>query len=226
MAEDQEKTQQATPQKRQKAREEGRVARSRELSSMLSMGGVVLIIFFMGHTTIQNIMDLTREGLSLPHVKGPLDVMIDLSAKGLMILLPFMAIAVLMGISGNVIQGGFVIKPLKIEVEKLNPLEGIKRMISGQAALEFLKGLVKFIVGALLLYFVVKKKMPAILELMAMDVRTLSVSMSDMLLYAIKIGFICFFLISILDYINERWKHERSLRMSKEEVKEVQVNGG
>ncbi|GBE36813.1 flagellar biosynthetic protein FlhB [bacterium BMS3Bbin07] len=220
MADDQEKTEQATPQKRQKGREEGRVARSREFSSMLSMGGVVLIMIFMGHSTIQNIMAITREGLTLPHLKGPLDVMKDLSLKGVLVLLPFMAIAVLMAIAGNTIQGGFVLKPLKLEVEKINPIEGIKRMFSRHAAMEFLKGLVKFITGALLLYFILRKSMPLILDMMAMDVQTLSVTMSGMLIYTIKIGFICFFVISILDYINERWKHERSLRMSKEEVKE------
>jgi len=220
MADDQEKTQQATPQKRQKAREEGQVARSRELSSMLSMGGVLLVMLFTGHSTMQNIMLLTREGLSIPRFKGPLDVMTDLSARGLLILLPFMAIAVLTAIAGNVVQGGFVIKPLKLDVEKINPVEGIKRMFSRHAAMEFLKGLVKFIAGALLLYFVVKKSMPLLLDLMAMDVQTLSVSMSGMLFYTIKTGFICFFIISLLDYVNERWKHERSLRMSKEEVKE------
>ena len=220
MADDQEKTEQGTPQKRQKAKEEGRVARSRELSSMLSMGGVVLIMLFMGHSTMQNIMAITRDGLTLPHIKGPLDVMMDLSVRGILVLLPFMAIAVLMAISGNVIQGGFVIKPLKLELEKINPLEGIKRMFSKHAAMEFLKGLVKFITGALLLYYVVRKSMPLILNMMAMDVQTLSVSMSGMLLYTIKTGFVCFFIISFLDYINERWKHESSLKMSKDEVKE------
>jgi flagellar biosynthetic protein FlhB len=220
MADDQEKTEQATPQKRHKAREEGRVARSRELSSMLSMGGVILIMLFTGHSTMQNIMIITREGLTLPHLNSPLDVMTDLSVKGVQILLPFMAIAVLMAIAGNVIQGGFVIKPLKLDVETINPLEGIKKMFSIHAAMEFLKGLVKFIAGALLLYYIIGKSMPLILNLMAMDVQTLSVSISEMLFYTIKLSFICFFIISILDYINERWKHERSLRMSKEEVTE------
>ncbi len=220
MADDQEKTEQATPQKRQKGREEGQVARSRELSSMLSMGGVILIMLFMGHSSVQNIMIITREGLTLPHLNAPLDVMMDLSVKGVLILLPFMAIAVLMAIAGNVIQGGFILKPLKLEVEKINPIEGLKRMFSIYALMEFLKGLVKFIAGALLVYFIIKKYMPLILNLMAMDVQTLSVSMSEMLLYTIKLGFVCFFIISFLDYINERWKHERSLKMSKEEVKE------
>ncbi len=220
MAEDQEKTQQATPQRRQKAREEGRVARSRELSSMLSTGGVVIVMLFAGNYTMQNIMALTREGLSLPLSYAPLDVMKDLSAKGLLILLPFMAAAVILAIAGNVIQGGFVIKPFKAEVDKVNPVEGLKRMFSRHAALEFLKGLLKFTAGASLLYFIVKKSMPLVLDLMSMDVRALSVSMSGMLFHALKVGFFCFFVISIIDYINERWKHERSLRMSKQEVKE------
>ncbi len=220
MADEQERTERATPRRRQKAREEGRIARSREFSSMLSLGGVILIMLLMGHVTVQNIMALTRDGLNFPGSNNPLEVMMDSSVRGIMILLPFLAIAFVLAISGNVLQGGFVLKPLKLEVDKINPVEGLKRLFSLQAAMEMLKGLVKFVAGALLLYILIRKNLPLMLNLMDMDVRGLSLSMSEIILQATKAGFACFFVISILDYVSERWKHERSLKMSTQEIKE------
>ncbi len=220
MPEEQEKTQQPTSRRRQKAREEGRVARSRELTSMLSMGGVLVIMLLMGDRIVEDLMALTREGLTISGSAAPRDVLLETTLRGMTIILPFLLFAASLAVFGSLIQGGLVLRPLRLQVEKLNPLEGVKRIISRYIVLELLKGVLKFGVSAVVLYLLLRKTIPSIMELMVMDVRGLSVTMTGMLLSTLKVGFLSFFIISIVDFINERLKHERSLRMSREEVKE------
>ena len=86
--------------------------------------------------------------------------------------------------------------------------------------LEFLKGFVKFMAGGIILYLIIKKVFPSVLNLMLLDINQLSVTMKDMIMYTFKVGFIAFFIISFLDYVNEKWRFERSIRMSREEIKE------
>ncbi len=220
MAEDKEKTQKATPRRRQRAREEGHVARSRELSGMLSFGGAVGAMILLGHYSVQKIFNIVQEGLTFSSETDPLKKLLATSTEGMMAILPLLFFSLALGVFGTLIQGGFVYKPFKLEVEKLNPAEGIKRLLSPNALLEFLKGLIKFIAGGLILYLIIKKVFPSVINLMLLDVNQLSVTMKDMILYTFKVGFIAFFIISFLDYINERWRFERSIRMSREEIKE------
>jgi len=53
-----------------------------------------------------------------------------------------------------------------------------------------------------------------------MDISSITIVMSGLILHTLKVGFICFLVISVLDYISEKWKYEQSLKMSSEEIKE------
>ncbi len=220
MAEEQEKTEQATPRRRQKAREEGNVARSRELSSMFAMGGFLILITLMGGTTMRTLLQITRDGFIISPGETPVDSLLRFMTGGMKVLLPIFALSLTLGIFGNAIQGGIVFKPLKLDLERFNPVEGLKKIFSRHAIVEFLKGLLKFSAGALLLYYIIRKILPSLPQLMLMEPRTGSLEMMAFIIYTLKLGFLTFFLISILDYINEKWKLERSLRMTKEDIKE------
>ena len=137
-----------------------------------------------------------------------------------MTLMPLFLLAMIMGIGGNLIQGGFVWKPFKLDPNVINPVEGLKKIFSRYAILEILKGLIKFLAGAILIYLLLKKLLPIALKLILLDVNTMSVSIISILIYTLKVSFLCFFIVSFLDYINQKWRYERSLRMSREEVKE------
>ena len=75
MPEYDEKTEQATPRKRQKAKEKGQTARSREIISLAAMAGIILIFYFTGNTFIKNISVLTENLLGLRYGKDPVAVM-------------------------------------------------------------------------------------------------------------------------------------------------------
>ncbi|NOY64938.1 MAG: flagellar biosynthesis protein FlhB [Nitrospirae bacterium] len=220
MADDQERNERPTARRRQKAREEGQVPRSKELAGMLSFGGVLLALMFMGGFFVQQLLVITRTGFIVTDKTSPLERLTQLGERALIMLLPVLLLSMVFGITGNLVQGGFVWKPFKLDLNMLNPAEGIKRIFSRHAIMEIIKGLVKFSVGALLIYLLMKRLLPELFKMIFMDVSTMSAFLISSLMYTMKVVFICFFIVSFLDYINQKWRHERSLRMTKEEIKE------
>ncbi len=220
MAEYEEKTERATPRKRQKAREKGQVARSRDLSSMAAMGGIIITLYFAGNNLINNIMNMTGNFLSLHYGREPFALMKTATLETFFLLLPIFAVSITLAICVNLFQGGFVIKPFKVEINKINPLEGIKKIFSKNGLTEFLKSLLKFSIGGYLLYYVIRKDFPVFPALMNMGLNEIATVSANLILKAITYGFLCFFIISIISYFLERWRFEQSLKMTKEEIKE------
>ncbi|MBI4688382.1 MAG: flagellar biosynthesis protein FlhB [Nitrospirae bacterium] len=220
MAEYDQRTEQATPRRRQKAREEGQVARSRELSSIAALGGIILVLYFGGRYAVSNITVLFGKLLSLQYGKDPFTVLRAVSFDTILILLPFFSAALVFGVGTSVLQGGFVLKPLGLQIGRINPLEGLKRIFSMNGVMDFLKSLIKFAAGGLLIYLLIKKNLPLLPPLMEMETYGLIKRTAGLVMNAVLYGFVFFFILSIGDFLIEKWRYERSLRMSKEEIKE------
>jgi flagellar biosynthetic protein FlhB len=107
-----------------------------------------------------------------------------------------------------------------LNFDSINPLAGFKRLFSMNGLTEFLKSLVKFALGGYLLYWVVKKDLPHLPGLMEMGFRPLGLASAKLILKAVAYGFLWFFILSVLDYFLQRWQFDRSIRMSREELKE------
>ena len=220
MAGFEEKTEQPTGRKRQKAREQGQVARSKELTSMASTAGMLTIFYFIGSTVFIDMGNLVKDFLYMNYSYDLIKNFRIVSIRAVEMLAPFFAAGVFMAVFSNVVQGGFVFKPPKLDLQRLNPLEGAKKMFLRHALMELLKGLAKFSVGAFLLYMVLKRKIGESIMMQDMDVALIGSATSDIVFYAVKVIFLTFLVIAILDYVNEKWKFERSLRMTKQEVKD------
>lgn len=219
MADSEERTEQATPRRRQKAREEGQVAKSRELVSMAVVGGMLLIFYFGGSAFMRNISGLMAKLLSLQYGREPFTVMRIAAYEMFLLLMPFFVIAVLFAIASSVAQGGFLIRPLKFDIAKLNPVSGLQKMLSGSGLAELPKSLFKFVVGAVLFYYIIKKTVPELPFTMDMGIREILNVSNKLIFKAIMYAFLTFLVIAIVDYLIERWRFERSIRMSKEEIK-------
>lgn len=220
MADFEERTEQATPRRRQKAREEGKVARSRDLNAIAAIGGVLLVLFYGGSHAMSSLTSVTGRLLSLQYGKDPISVMRTASVDTMLILAPFLGVSLVFAIAANVSQGGIVLKPLKLNFEAISPLSGFKRIFSLNGLTESIKSLVKFAIGIYLLYWVVKKDLPLLPGLMEMGFMPLVKTSARMIIKAAAYGFLWFFVLSAGDYFLQRWQFERSLRMSKEELKE------
>lgn len=215
-----ERTEQATPRRRQKAREQGQVPRSRELISMASTGGIILAFYLTGDYFINKLSDLVRRLLSLGYGREPFAAMRDAGLEVLFLLAPFFVISVSMVLLSGFSQGGFVMRPLLPDLERINPLSGLKRLFSLAGLTETMKGIFKFLLGGLLFYLIMKKSIEILPMSMAMGTEDSWRVSEGLVKRALIYSFSTFLAIAIVDYILERWRFERSIRMTRQELKE------
>ena len=225
----QEKTEKATPKKRQKARDEGQVAKSQEVSTaaMLIFGFSALSIF--GGMIMGMLLDLLNYGFGLVSVLRE-DFTQEHIARHvawgfgriILIALPIFFITLLVGIIINIWQVGWnpTLKPLRPKFSKLNPIKGFKKIFGLQALVNFAKSLLKLILIGSVVYVLIMNEVdviPALFDVPFGD--ALSFIAALMIRVGITIG-VLFIFIAILDMAYTKWKHEKDLRMSKHEVKE------
>lgn len=215
-----ERTEQATPRRRQKAREQGQVPRSRELISMAGTGGIILAFYLTGDYFIKNLSDLVSKLLSLQYGREPFTVMRYASSEMFLLLAPFFIISISLVLLSGFSQGGFVMKPLVPDLERINPLGGLKRLFSLTGLTETLKSIFKFAAGGVLFYAVIKNSIDLLPLTMAMGFKESWRVSSSLFSKAVIYGFSTFFTIAIIDYILERWRFERSIKMTRQELKE------
>ncbi len=215
-----ERTHEATPRKRQRAREKGQVARSRELISMAAGGGILLGIFISGERLMVKLSDLLTGGLKLRYGTEPLEVIRKTGSEMFFLLIPLLSISLSMALLSGFLQGGFVLKSVEMDMDRINPVSGFKRLFSLRGIFEFLKGLTKFLLGGLILYLLIRRFLPYVSDMPSMAFEDIKMNALMMLKKATLAIFITFFSIAIIDFIFEKFRFERSLRMTRQELKE------
>jgi len=224
---DQEKTEQATPKRREEAREKGQVAKSRELASVAVLGACLLYFYFGASSMITQIMDLMKMyfrksgQLSISTVNiQPL--MFDLLFQIFIIVIPLLLVALFAGFIVNILQVGFVVssEALTPKFSKIDPIKGFKRLFSMQSFVELIKSILKIAIVGMVAYLTIKSESEMIFPLMDHNI-------PDIFAYIGKVSFkilytTCWVLIvlAVLDYAYQKWEHEKSIKMAKQEIKE------
>ncbi|BDH45413.1 flagellar biosynthetic protein FlhB [Salmonella enterica subsp. enterica serovar Choleraesuis] len=147
---DEEKTEAPTPHRLHKAREQGEVPRSRELTSLLVLLVGLALLWFGGEPLARRLAAMLSAGLSFDHAiindpKLVVGLTSSLLMQALLALLPLMCGLVLVAIGGPMLLGGTVLsgKALAFSFNKLNPISGLKRLFSGQLPAELFKTFLK-----------------------------------------------------------------------------------
>ena len=224
---DQERTEPATPKRREEARKKGQVAQSREVPSVLVLLSALAVFFFSGFHMFQGLLDLMRVLLqnmgTLRLQEGSITrFLADILHQVFIIVFPLMLAIAIAGIAANLLQVGFLFttEPLTPRLSKLNPFNGIKRLVSLRSLTELAKSLLKIVFVGSIAYLMVRGELENIPGLMHMDVRD---TLSFLSRVSLKIGFytcLALIVLAALDYAFQRWQHEKSLRMTKQEVKD------
>ena len=97
---------------------------------MAVMGGILLIFYLGGSSFLHSLSEMTGTILSMQYGSDPLHVSKIAILKGVQIVAPFFLMSVVMATVVTVSQGGFVYKPIKFEISKLNPIEGSKKIFT------------------------------------------------------------------------------------------------
>jgi flagellar biosynthesis protein FlhB len=224
---DQERTEQASPRRREEAQKKGQVARSPEVPSAAILLACSLLFYFCSGGMLERMMDLTRwilrECGTTPVSLGTVDALFwGWAWKLFLIMAPLLLTVVIAGFLSNYLQIGFIFSPEAVapKFEKIDPLKGFQRLFSLRSLVELVKSILKMAVIAVIVWFTLKDETENLIPLM-------DDSLMGILVYTGKVTFrimitTCWVLIvlALLDYLYQRWEHEKGLRMSKQEVKD------
>jgi flagellar biosynthetic protein flhB len=225
-SEDQEKTEEPTSKKIEDARKDGNVPKSQDLSGFLTLGvAVFTVVGMLGYLGdhIFNFYKYIHEfiGQELDR-KLLFKISIQMLFQFILMVLPIAATVAIAGIIANIMQIGliFTTKPLEPNLNKINPLKGIKNLFSIKKFIESIKMTTKvsvvFVVGfVMFLGFI--KELPHTLLLSMID-HLIWLKNKAILLVAIML--IVMFIIGLIDVLIVRFQYFKDLRMSKQEIKD------
>jgi len=226
MADDLEKTEEPTPKKIEDARKEGNVPKSMETSGFVVLFvAIIVIIFYLKYIT-WNLERFYIYYMSFVGVEITKNVVLELIIKSainfFILLAPLFGAVMLAGIIGNVMQFGFLFttKPITPSFEKLNPIKGIKKLFSVKTIVEgvkmTLKVAVAFGVGSWLFYQFLME-IPK-LELMSFFEQLKWFENKAIIIISAMLA--VFLVFAAIDFIYQRYTYKKSLRMSKQEIKD------
>lgn len=225
--EDQEKTEQATDSRREEFRKRGQVAHSKELASALILligAGSIFMLSKFFLTQITEVFQFTLGADMVAAVRsGDLMTAMKMSGSKLAILIaPVLGIAFIVSIGSSVVQTGFlnVEDALSPKLEKINPLEGFKRMFSLRAVVEAIKALLKLIfIGAIVL-MIIKAEVFTIPSMIQFSAEQLMNYLGDVTVRLLSGIGMAMMVLSVADYFFQRWDIDKKMMMTKQEVKE------
>ncbi len=225
------KSQDATPHRREKAREQGQVARSQDLSSAVLLLGSLLAILWMTQGMLDFMFSLTREHLGgEPWLETDIDTVSSYGAGIVVsfgeVYLPMLGVILLLAVMSNLLQVGFLFLPEKLALNPshISPLKGVKRIFSLSGVVRLGFGIIKIgIVGAIAGISLYSQR-EEILAISGMPITQIAWFVPQTLLWtAIKIA-VALLILAILDFAFQKWKHEQDLKMTNQEVREEMKN--
>ena len=228
-----EKTEPATAKKLKDARDEGKVAKSRELNSAFDLivlflclkifvsfvGEKFIDIFSYIYENMPDFVKINEGGLSVQAVAG---LIASVTLKSLLIMLPFMAFGFVVTLLVSIVQVGWKVstKPMKPELSKLNPLNGFKRIFSKDSLFELVKSILKIVIIIYIAYTSIKDNANDLFALYDLGLNQAVALVGTLIINTgIKIS-IVYLVIGLADFIYQKHKFNEDMKMTKQEVKD------
>ncbi len=223
----QEKSEQPTPKKLDKAREEGQTPRSKELTTtFLLLGGTIGLWVFgtMMIGVLARIMtySFTLERETIFDTKKMIIFLSNGLFDGVVSMLPLFAVLLVASIAGPIALGGWLIssKAMAPKFSRMNPLEGLKRMFSLKSLMELVKALAKvLVILTVAVLFLVNYQR----DMLALAYQPLESALSESLVISILAAIIisaATIIISFVDIPFQIYDHTKKLKMSKQDIKD------
>jgi flagellar biosynthetic protein FlhB len=227
----QERTEEATPKRLSDARERGQVAKSMELTSaaLLLFGGWFLSLYgaYLGNqlaalvrSAFQHATEIIITDTSLTQLAG------KLGSFFLLLLLPFLGIALLVGLASEISQVGLRWAGKKFTTGIKNaplfhPMRGLRRIfLSKDTAVQLGKNFAKILVIGIIVWDVLRRRTDQVLTLMAQPVETLAQTIASLGFELVLNVSLVYALIAIADFLYQRRRFRQEMKMTKQEVKD------
>lgn len=229
MAEDSdlEKTESASARRLEQAREEGQVPHSRELATFISLIVGVTALYVLGRWGGHRMMQMVKSGLSFERSQafdttGMLQILAELSTSGLLTIVPLLLALIVAALSVPFLMGGWVfsVKALRVDLTRLDPLQGLGRMFSTHGLAELVKASMKAVLVASVGVWVVWRERDHLFALMLQPLEASMDDFASLVLLATLLIVASLALIAAIDVPYQLWEYHRKLRMSKEDVRQ------
>lgn len=224
---DQERTEQATPKRREESREKGQVAKSREVSSAAILAACLIYFHFNASGMMNQIQEVIRwifmESAQQDfNVQAMHRLMTGLAFKTMILMIPLFLTVLAIGVLSNVIQVGilFSAEPILPKLSKIDPIQGFQRLFSLKSLVELFKNILKMSIVGIVAYQTVKKEIIVLPTLMDQSVSGILIYIGRISYRIMGLACIVLIVLAILDYAYQRWEHEKSLRMSKKDIRD------
>jgi flagellar biosynthetic protein FlhB len=222
---DQEKTEEPTPKKIEDAKKEGNIAKSAEIVGTLVLTVGTMYLLFFSTMTVNTIKVIMQNSYNqIPYgIDGIASLMAFTSQvlkEFIYTISPLLVIAVVFALVGNWSQFGLIFVPLKLKFDKLDPINGFSNVFSMKKIVEAFKLLMKLFVvlGSIASIFYNYHKDIIRLGLVTLDAAIPIIV--KLLIVFLGVILLIIFIFAIIDYYFVKYNHTKSLRMSKQEIKD------
>jgi len=229
MAEDQfqERTEKATPRRKEKAREEGKVCRSQELNSAVILCLGAVSIYFLGPLLTSQLKELMTYIFSqAPLMNADNATIITFFSRRVInffvLLLPILASLMVIAYSVNVLQVGFLFtaKTLEPKFDKLDITKGIKKLFSIRSLVELTRDVIKLTLIAYVGYRAITSELGTFYKLSDNSVSVFAGTMSKIALTTVlELGAVIL-VLALFDYAFQKYDFEKNIKMSKQDIRD------
>jgi len=222
-----ERSEEPTAKRIEKAREDGQVARSQDLSVAAMMIGVAFFLYLFGGYFIAKLAAIFAAGFTFDR-KAVFSETLLAPAFGrhaldsILTVMPIFALAVVIAFAAAGVMGGYIfsLKTLAPKASKLSPLAGFKRMFGLKAIVELSKALSKFLLVAGVLYLVVSENFPRLIQLGFMDVEPALQEAGRIIGFGALLVTLTLLISTAIDVPYQLYTFNQQMKMTKQEIKD------
>lgn len=224
---DSQKTEDPSEKKLAKAREKGQVAVSQEVKSWAVLLGGAIALIFMSSYMGDQVRILGAAFIEKSHMI-PVDIeslqttALNVVMKTGLAMAPLLLLLLILAIAGNILQSGMLFAPEKIkpDTEKISLLKGLKRMFSSRSVIEFLKGILKLVIVAVVSIGLAVPMLGDIEILPGASLIDILQRMQDLTIVIVFASVAVMTAIAALDFVYQKYSFNKQMMMSKQEVKD------
>ena len=222
-----EKTEEPTAKKLEKAKEDGQVARSQELSVAAMMIGVACFLYLFGGYMILQLSEVFEAGFTFDRKDVFSDNLLPTTfgshaMDSIMVVVPIFVLAVLIAIGAAGMLGGYIfsLKSIAPKASKINPMAGLKRMFGTKALIDLSKALAKFSLVGITLYLVVSESFDTLVSLGFMSLGSAMAEAGNLIAGGTVLVTLTLIVAAGIDVPYQIYEINQKMKMTKQEVKD------
>ena len=222
-----EKSEQPSSRRLEKAREKGQVPSTKELSPVVVLFGALGMVAMWAPLAWQHIQRTSTDWFATAGVRVISTdtlhaLLVKMVENGMVIVLPFAVVSMTLGVLATLLQTGplWIEDGLQPKISKLNPVAGLKKIISLRGVVELVKSLIKLAILCGLSYLILEAHFEEIVELPGLSVGEIFQRVGRIAFQlAMAIGLVLL-VLAVADFAYQRWQFTKDQRMTKQEVKD------